>query len=188
MSQDELMSAFGAALLTVLTMQHNRQYDQALAFLDDYASRHRVHDIDNWLARSVLVTRARILADTGALEAARTAIREAQHLSPNASDFLVNQLALARLAEQPAQAIHELEIGLQQARGIAIPTALGLLRFYAETARAAGATVPLTYEPLFHASCRALGLTPAPYQQGDPIAFTTAILHTQQFVPGSSSQ
>jgi hypothetical protein len=182
------MTAFGTALLNVLTLQHNQQYGQALALLEDFASRHREHDIDHWLARSVLVTRARILADTGALEAARAAIREAQHLSPNASDFLVNQLALARLAEQPAQAIHELELGLQQAQGIAVPTAMGLLLFYAETARSAAATVPLAYEPLFHASCRALGLTPAPYEQGDPIAFTTALLNTNQSAPISSTQ
>lgn len=121
------------------------------------------------MRRSSLSHRGLIPAEQKDFEGALLAYRKAQQFNQSPlntsdtsnyselSDFMVNQLAMARLLDSLGDtdaAVRELEIGLDLALGGPAATAFGLLVFYAHIARNTGGAVPERYKNPFARACR----------------------------------
>jgi hypothetical protein len=100
------------------------------------------------------------------------------------SDFMVNQLGIARVLESgsASRAMEALEIGLAVAEQ-SVPTAPSLLRVYAEIALANGSEIPLRWSSLYVRACECVGVAPRAFDAGDANSFTSAVAETDRYIP-----
>jgi tetratricopeptide (TPR) repeat protein len=174
------MLKFDPWLLKIAVQWNRKEYDEALRILGEAEEALRGEDDqDGWLQRAFLAERAMIHHDRGDLAGALKAYEEVQSLRPPPSDFMVNQLGIARVLESgsASRAMEALEIGLAVAEQ-SVPTALSLLRVYAEIALANGSQVPLRWSNLYVRACEGVGVAPRAFDPGDANSFTSAVAET----------
>jgi len=145
----DLQSAFEQTLPDLINLEESANWQAAIAAADAFLATYAARDHDHWLLRSVLAQKALILEGAGKLSEALELLRRVSSDGVlDRSDFLVNQLAMAKLLEkmqQPAEAIRVIEIGLDAATGNGVPTSLRLLENYARLASSIGINIPATY-------------------------------------------
>lgn len=181
MPTDSLLVAFAPWMRDVAQKMSRLEHDAALDVLT--RAEEALHDLDadGWLRHTCMATRAIIHEQRGDRIAALRSYEEAQALGPPASEYMVNQLGMARLLRESGSgsqaALDALECGLSVADQ-AIPTALALLRMYAQIALENGTTLPLRWSELYLRACAYLSIEPRPFDSKDPQSFTTAVLET----------
>lgn len=130
--------------------------------MQDILKRYTARDHDGWLKNTILSEQGLIFAKQGRLSEALKKYRlRAQNSFPEPTEFLVSQLAITCTLDQignPEEAVDELEIGLEAARGPAVPTALGLLVRYAKIRERLRRRVPVRHAPLLQEIIRWYGL------------------------------
>jgi tetratricopeptide (TPR) repeat protein len=180
MPTEDLLRDFGPWMRQVAGEISRSRYIQALYVLDQAEDALQSKATDSWLRTTCLATRALIHQEAGDLAAASRAYEDAQALIPSPSDYMVNQLGLARLfrdSENPARAIDALETGLSVADQ-SIPTALSLLVMYAGLSLSAGSNMPLRWSSLYLKACSRLGIAPREFNPEEPHSFTVAVAET----------
>lgn len=148
----QVQDAYEQRLLELERLTRQGNYETALTILHDISDAYSSCDHDGWLENTILLHKALIFAEQGKHDDALKAYRiRAQRHFAEPSDFMVNQLAIARTLDQlgkPAEAISELECGLDAVQGASIPTALSLLVQYAKIAEQQRQALPTTYKSL----------------------------------------
>jgi tetratricopeptide (TPR) repeat protein len=185
MPTHDLMMKFHPWLLKIAARWNRKEYDEALRILGEAEEALRGdYDQDGWLQREVLANRAMLHHDRGDLAGALKAYEEVQSLRPPPSEFMVNQMGMARVLESgsASRAMEALEIGLAVAEQ-SVPTALSLLRVYADIALANGSLVPLRWSNLYVRACEGEGVAPRAFDPGDANSFTSAVAETDRYMP-----
>ncbi|MBK8257767.1 MAG: hypothetical protein IPK82_34500 [Polyangiaceae bacterium] len=126
-----MQNALEAEFLRVFELEHRKQYDEALAFLDAIWETNRTRDHDGWLARNVAQDRAVILLHAGRYPDAERAYRAWAELGfEDVSQHWMHADGMARTLEalgrdQEALAVIEHALGHQDPRYL--PSALWIL-------------------------------------------------------------
>src|SRR5262249_25942607 len=96
MDHEQLQNVYEQRLLEIVGLTARGEHDRALQILQSLDEQYAALDHDGWLHRSVLSHRGLILANRGDLAAALNAYRQAQQNNTDVSEYVSNQLAIAR--------------------------------------------------------------------------------------------
>jgi hypothetical protein len=156
-----LQDDFEHLTLEVHDLAERGEHNRALGLLEGAWQEYRARDRDDWLKGAILAEEGFILERAGRLNEALEKYRSLRELgfhpsgrfgyseSLARSEYITNQIALARLVEKlytRADAIREIESALEsgQTAGDPVPNTLDALAEYARLAR----RVPVRYKPL----------------------------------------
>ena len=158
----EIQDAYEARFPELVSLINEKAYEKAVALLDQVRAAAGDRDHEGWLENSILSDRALIFEEQGRLNEALDLYRvRAENGFQENSDYLAHQLAVAGVLDQldkPAEAIKELESGLNAAQDNGVPTALSLFVLYARIAGREGWNVPVNYQPLLESTLERWGI------------------------------
>ncbi len=175
-----VQEAYHDELPDIVSLTGRRKYEEALTLLTGLRNKYRGIEHDGWLRRSTLAHEGLILGKKGEYNEALERYRLAQEDNPDPSEFVVNQLSIARLRERMDDhrgAIVELEAGLEMAKDMAkaIPTAWSTFTFYAELVTRIGSDVSVRYRSLLKEVITRRGLIIDEELLNDPVSLLPAI-------------
>src|SRR5215471_14029601 len=158
--QHEIQKAYNDRMIEIVDLSNRGDCDAALSILQGLLDAQGDRDHTGGFRYGILSHQALVLKQQGRFAEGLEKLRSINTF-PSQSEFLVNQLAIAKLLGElgkHADAIGELERGLDAASESSLPTALSLFAEYARITRTESSEVPARFRDLFQDVVRWWGI------------------------------